>query len=89
MAERQCPVCKKRPVWRTNQSNNWRHLCKRCYHKAWAADQKAQRAARRATRDRDTGDTSSSDLSCCEHGSAPQGTRHLLGESRLKKRRRG
>jgi hypothetical protein len=50
MAERKCPVCKKRPVWRTNQSKNWRHLCKRCYHKAWAADQKAQRAARRATR---------------------------------------
>ena len=22
MAERMCPVCKKRPVWRTNQSNN-------------------------------------------------------------------
>ena len=50
MAERKCPVCKKRPVWRTNQSNNWRHLCKRCYHKAWAADQKAQREARRATK---------------------------------------
>jgi len=31
MAERTCPVCTKRPVWRTNQSNNWRHLCKRCY----------------------------------------------------------
>jgi len=29
MAERTCPVCKKRPVWRTNQSKNWRHLCKR------------------------------------------------------------
>ena len=43
MAERTCPLCKKRPVWRTNHSNNWRHLCKRCYHKAWAADQKAQR----------------------------------------------
>ena len=51
MAERTCPLCKKRPVWRTNHSNNWRHLCKRCYHKAWAADQKAQRAARRVTRD--------------------------------------
>ena len=50
MAERKCPVCKKRPVWRTNQSNNWRHLCKRCYHKAWAADQQAQREARRATK---------------------------------------
>ena len=50
MAARKCPVCKKRPVWRTNQSNNWRHLCKRCYHKAWAADQKAQREARRATK---------------------------------------
>jgi len=50
MAERKCPVCTKRPVWRTNQSNNWRHLCKRCYHKAWAADQKAQREARRATK---------------------------------------
>ncbi len=34
MAERTCPVCTKRPVWRTRQSNNWRHLCKRCYHKA-------------------------------------------------------
>jgi hypothetical protein len=56
MAERTCPVCKKRPVWRTKQSNNWQHVCKRCYHKAWAADQKAQRAARRATRD--TGDAS-------------------------------
>jgi hypothetical protein len=52
MAERMCPVCTKRPVWRTNQSNNWRHVCKRCYHKAWAADQKAQRAARRATTQR-------------------------------------
>ena len=49
MAERLCPVCKKRPVWRTKQSNNWRHLCKKCYHKEWAADQKAQRAARRAS----------------------------------------
>ena len=49
MAERLCPVCKKRPVWRTTQSHNWRSLCKRCYHKAWAADQKAQRATRRAT----------------------------------------
>ena len=26
-------------------------MCKRCYHKAWAADQQAQREARRATRD--------------------------------------
>jgi hypothetical protein len=60
MAERKCPVCKKRPVWRTNQSKNWRHLCKRCYHKAWAADQEAQRAARRATRD--AGDPSEGDL---------------------------
>jgi hypothetical protein len=50
MAERKCPVCKKRPVWRTKQSNNWRHLCKQCYHKAWAADQQAQREARRATK---------------------------------------
>jgi len=63
MAERKCPVCKKRPVWRTNQSDNWRHLCKRCYHKAWAADQKAQRVARRATRN--AGDASASDLSYC------------------------
>ncbi len=61
MAERKCPVCKKRPVWRTKQSNNWRHLCKRCYHKAWAADQKAQREARRATRD--AGAPSEADLS--------------------------
>jgi hypothetical protein len=61
MAERKCPVCKKRPVWRTNQSKNWRHLCKRCYHKAWAADQRAQREARRATRN--TGDPSGADLS--------------------------
>ena len=50
MAERTCPVCTKRPVWRTHQSNNWRHLCKRCDHKAWAVDQKAQRAARRASK---------------------------------------
>ena len=61
MAERTCPLCKKRPVWRTNHSNNWRHLCKRCYHKAWAADQKAQRAARRVTRD--AGDAFEADLS--------------------------
>jgi hypothetical protein len=86
MAERKCPVCKKRPVWRTKQSNNWQHVCKRCYHKAWAADQQAQRAARRVTRD--TGDASSSDLLCCAHGSAPQGTRHPLEESYLKKRQR-
>ena len=56
MAERTCPVCNKRPVWRTHQSKNWEHLCTRCYHKAWTADQKAQRDARRATRD--TGDAS-------------------------------
>jgi len=67
MAERLCPRCKKRPVWRTKQRNNWEHVCKRCSHTAWAADQQAQRAARRATRD--TGDASSSDLSCWEHGS--------------------
>jgi hypothetical protein len=87
MAERTCPVCKKRPVWRTHQSKNWRHLCTRCYHKAWAADQKAQREARRATRD--TGDASASDLSCCEHGSVPGDTRHPLGCSCLKTSLRG
>ena len=87
MAERMCPVCKKRPVWRTKQSNNWRHLCTRCYHKAWTADQKAQREARRATRD--TGDASASELSLCEHGSAPEGTRHPLDCSCLKTSLRG
>ena len=65
MAERTCPLCKKRPVWRTHHSNNWRHLCKRCYHKAWAANQKAQRAARRVTRD--TGDAFEADLSFWSH----------------------
>ena len=50
MAERLCPRCKKRPVWRTTQRNNWEHVCKRCSHTAWAADQQAQRAARRATK---------------------------------------
>ena len=67
MAERLCPRCTKRPVWRTKQSNTWEQVCKRCSHTAWAADQQAQRAARRATRD--TGDASESDLSCWEHGS--------------------
>ena len=66
MAERLCPRCKKRAVWRTKQRNNWEYVCKRCSHTAWAADQQAQRAARRTTRD--TGDASSSDLSCWEHG---------------------
>ena len=61
MAERLCPRCTKRPVWRTQQRNNWEYVCKRCSHTAWAADQQTQREARRATRD--TGDTSSSDLS--------------------------
>jgi hypothetical protein len=51
MAERKCPVCTKRPVWRTKQSHNWQHLGKRCSHKAWTADQQAQRAARHVTRD--------------------------------------
>ena len=32
------------------------HMCKRCYHETWAADQQAQREARRVTRD--MGDTS-------------------------------
>ena len=57
------------------------------YHKAWAADQRAQREARRATRD--TGDASASDLSLCEHGSALGGTRHPLDCSCLKTSLRG
>jgi hypothetical protein len=40
MAERLCPRCTKRPVWRTKQSNYWEYVCKRCYHKAWATTRK-------------------------------------------------
>ncbi|MGE3538630.1 MAG: hypothetical protein AB7N91_14530 [Candidatus Tectimicrobiota bacterium] len=51
MAERLCPVCTQRPVWRTNQRHNGRHRYTRGSHNAWAADQQAQRAAQRPTRE--------------------------------------